>query len=67
MRLCIVICVMVPFSNNWEHQDKSDPNCWKHIKVRDHDHRTSEYRGAVHSCCNINYFCNRYLPVVVHI
>ena len=37
-----------------------------HEKVRDHDHRTGQYRGAAHSCCNINYFCNRYLPVVFH-
>ena len=39
---------------------------WKndaYQKVRDHDHRTGKYRGAAHSCCNINYFCNRYLPV----
>ena len=36
------------------------------MKVRDHDHRTGQYRGAAHACCNINYFCNRYLPVVFH-
>jgi hypothetical protein len=34
--------------------------------VRDHDHRTGAYRGATHSKCNINYFSNRYLPVVCH-
>jgi hypothetical protein len=36
------------------------------VKVRDHDHRTGNYRGAAHNCCNINYFNNRYLPVVFH-
>jgi hypothetical protein len=36
-------------------------------KVRDHDHRTGKYRGARHAKCNINYFCNRYLPVVFFI
>ena len=35
-------------------------------KIRDHDHRTGKYRGAAHSKCNINYFANRYLPVVFH-
>ena len=35
-------------------------------KVRDHCHRTGAYRGAAHSKCNINYFNNRYLPVVFH-
>jgi hypothetical protein len=35
-------------------------------KVRDHDHRTGEYRGASHNKCNINYFANRYVPVVFH-
>ena len=38
----------------------------KNYKVRDHDHRTGEFRGAAHAKCNINYFCNRYLPVVMH-
>ena len=35
-------------------------------KCRDHDHRTGKYRGATHNKCNINYFCNRYLPIVFH-
>ena len=35
-------------------------------KVRDHCHRTGNYRGAAHNACNINYFSNRYLPVVFH-
>ena len=35
-------------------------------KVRDHDHATGKYRGAAHEKCNINYFSNRYLPVVFH-
>ena len=35
-------------------------------KVRDHDHSTGCYRGAAHCKCNINYFSNRYLPVVFH-
>jgi hypothetical protein len=38
----------------------------KNYKVRDHDHRTGEFRGAAHTKCNINYFCNRYLPIVFH-
>ena len=36
------------------------------IKCRDHDHRTGNYRGATHQKCNINYFCNRFTPVVFH-
>ena len=35
-------------------------------KCRDHDHRTGKFRGAAHKKCNINYFSNRYLPVVFH-
>ena len=35
-------------------------------KVRDHDHRTGKFRGASLKQCNINYYTNRYLPVVFH-
>ena len=38
----------------------------KLIKVRDHDHRTGCYRGPAHNKCNINFFTNRYVPVVFH-
>ena len=36
------------------------------VKVQDHDHRTGAFRGAAHAKCNINYYSNRYLPVVFH-
>ena len=36
------------------------------LKVRDHCHRTGAYRGTACNTCNINYFTNRYLPVVFH-
>ena len=35
-------------------------------KVRDHCHRTGQFRGAAHNACNINYYTNRYLPIVFH-
>jgi hypothetical protein len=35
-------------------------------KVRDHEHRTGNFRGVAHNKCNINYFTNRYLPIVFH-
>jgi hypothetical protein len=35
-------------------------------KVRDHDHRTGQYRGACHNKCNILHYSNRYLPVFFH-
>jgi hypothetical protein len=36
------------------------------LKVRDHDHITGKFRGAAHNCCNVNYFSNRFIPVVFH-
>ena len=36
------------------------------IRCRDHEHRTGDFRGATHQTCNINYFCNRFVPVVFH-
>ena len=35
-------------------------------RVRDHCHRTGQYRGAAHNKCNINYFSERYLPIIFH-
>ena len=43
-----------------------DPFKKDDVKVRDHCHRTGKFRGATHQKCNINYFSNRYLPVVFH-
>ena len=34
--------------------------------VRDHDDRIGKFRGACHNKFNINYYTNRYLPVVFH-
>ena len=38
----------------------------KETRCRDHDHRTGKFRGATHQKCNINYFNNRFVPVVFH-
>jgi hypothetical protein len=35
-------------------------------KVRDHCHITGDFRGAAHDKCNIQYFSNRFLPVIFH-
>ena len=35
-------------------------------KVKDHCHRTGNYRGAACEKCNINFHTNRYLPVIFH-
>jgi len=43
-----------------------EPFTDKNYKVRDHCHRTGKYRGPCHNNCNINYFTNRFLPVVFH-
>ena len=36
------------------------------FKVRDHCHLTGKYRGVAHNKCNFYFFCNRFLPVVMH-
>ena len=38
----------------------------KHHKVRDHCHYTGEYRGAVHSICNLKYSVRKKIPIVFH-
>ena len=35
-------------------------------RVRDHDHQTGKYRAAAHPKCNLGYYNDRCLPVVVH-
>ena len=35
-------------------------------KVRDHCHYTRNYRGAVHSKCNLNYKIVKEIPVLFH-
>ena len=38
----------------------------KYVKVRDHCHYTGEYRGAVHSICNLKYSFPKQIPIVFH-
>ena len=35
-------------------------------KVRDHFHYTGEYRGAVHTICNLKYSVLKKVPIVFH-
>ena len=38
----------------------------KHRQVRDHFHYTGEYRGIVHSICNLKYCVSSKLPIAFH-
>ena len=38
----------------------------KYCKVRDHCHYTREYRGAVHSMCNLKYSVPKKIPIDCH-
>ena len=38
----------------------------KYQKVRDYCHYTREYRGAVHSICNLKYSVHKKIPIVFH-
>ena len=38
----------------------------KYHKVRDHCHYTEEYRGAVHSICNLKYSTPKKIAIVFH-
>lgn len=63
---------MKPMTNDQKHDYENATKC--HIcnqflfgdKVRDHDHITSEYRGAAHSHCNLRYKVCAFIPVVFH-
>ena len=44
-------------------QGDKDP---RGFKVKDHCHLTGTYRGAAHNKCKFYFFCNRFLPVVMH-
>ena len=35
-------------------------------KVRYHCHHTMEYRGAVHSICNLKYSVSKRIPIIFH-
>ncbi|CAL1297347.1 unnamed protein product [Larinioides sclopetarius] len=35
-------------------------------RVRDHDHLTGRYRGALHSSCNLKFRLSKKIPVVFH-
>ena len=38
----------------------------KYFKVKSHCHSTAEYRGAVHSICNLKYSVAEKIPRVFH-
>ena len=38
----------------------------KYQKVRDHRRYTGEYRGAVHSICNLKYSVPEIIPILSH-
>ena len=38
----------------------------KYCKVIDHCHYTREYRGAVHSICNLKYSVLKKMPIAFH-
>ena len=44
-------------------------NMWKikkYCKVREHCHYTGEYRGALHSICNLKYSVSIEIPIAFH-
>ena len=54
---------------------KKETKCWicegefnddKDVKVRDHCHFTSRYRGAAHNSCNLNYRKPNFTPIAFH-
>ena len=47
-------------------EEKFDDDHPKGVKVRDHNHFTAEYRGALHSVCNKQLFKSWDIPVFFH-
>ena len=37
-----------------------------HCKVRDHCHYIGEYRGSLHSLCNLKYRVPKKIPITSH-
>ena len=65
---------MIPLTKRqWKEYNKSN-ECHicpkqitqKDIKVRDHCHYTSEFRGPAHQICNLRYKVPSFIPVVFH-
>ena len=53
----------VIFDTKLENKYVKDKKC---RKVRDHCHYTGEYRGAVHSICNLKYSVPKKIPIAFH-
>ena len=53
----------VIFDKKLENKYVKDKKC---RKVRDHCHYTGEYRGAVHSICNLKYSVPKKIPIAFH-
>ena len=46
--------------------DEDDENQKNRKKVKDHCHYTGEFRGAVHSKCNLNYKVPKNIPILIN-
>lgn len=63
---------MFPLTIDQESQYQNATRCYicKQVllgdKVRDHDHITSEFRGAAHSHCNLMHRVCPFIPIVFH-
>lgn len=65
--------VMKPLTKQQENEHRNASHCYicrepftGADKVHDHDHITSEYRGAAHSKCNILFRTKPFIPVIFH-
>ena len=57
---------MINFQNATHCSICEEPIGKSEKRCRDHDHLTGAYRGCTHQKCNLTYFNNRYIPVVMH-